>query len=82
MTVVSLDCLLVISDGLTVSQRFPKPSPLGLINLLEQLTELKEIFHLLDLQFIIQSFNSETARYKVWTKGKELACTPQEHHSP
>ena len=38
------------------------PSSLGLTNLLEQLTELRETFYLLDDQFIIKRYNSETAR--------------------
>ena len=37
---------------------------LGSINLLEQLTELRETFYLLDYQFIIKGCNSGTARWK------------------
>ena len=34
------------------------------INLLEQLTELRELLYLLNYQFIIKGDNSETARWK------------------
>ena len=37
---------------------------LDLINLLEQLTELRETFCILDYQFIIKGYNLETARWK------------------
>ena len=37
---------------------------LGLINLLQRLTELRETFYLLDDQFIIKGYNSGTARWK------------------
>ena len=37
---------------------------LGLINLLEWPTELRETFHLLDYQFIIKGYNPGTARWK------------------
>ena len=43
----------------------PKTPSSGLINLLEQLTELRETFYLLDHQFIIQGYNSGTARQKI-----------------
>ena len=37
---------------------------LGWINVLEQLTELREIFYLLDYQSIIKRYNSGRARWK------------------
>ena len=37
---------------------------LGLINVLEWLTELREAFYSLDHQFIINEYNSGTARWK------------------
>ena len=40
------------------------PSSLSLISLLEQLTELRETFYLLDHQFIIRGYNPGTARWK------------------
>ncbi|KAF0875920.1 FHR5 protein, partial [Crocuta crocuta] len=43
---------------------FLQPPSLGLINLLEQLTELRETFYLLDYGFIIKGYNSGTARWK------------------
>lgn len=39
-------------------------SSLGSIYLLEQLTKLREMFYLLDDQFIIRGYNSRTARKK------------------
>ena len=41
-----------------------KTPSLGLINLLEWLTELRETFYLLDHWFIIKGYNSGTARWK------------------
>ena len=61
--------------------------PTTSINLLEQLSELRETFYLLDYQFIIKAYNSRTARWKrhigqgVWGKGIELTCPLQVHHS-
>ena len=43
---------------------FNNPYPMGSINLLEQSTELKETFYLLDYQFIKKRHNSETSRWK------------------
>ena len=52
---------------------------LGLINLLEQLTELRETFYLLEYWFIMNEYNSGMARRKrcidkIWGKGVELPC--------
>ena len=40
--------------------------PLGLINLLEWLTELRETLYLLDYRFIIEGCDSGTTRWKRW----------------
>ena len=40
---------------------------MGLINVLERLTELRETFYLLDYWFIIEGYNSGTARWKRYT---------------
>ena len=42
----------------------PMTPSLGLFNLLEQLTELRETFYLLDYWLIIKGYNSGTARWK------------------
>ena len=53
---------------------------MSLTNLLEWLTELREIFCLLDYWFIIEGNNSETdtrdAYHKVW--GKDRASMPSQ----
>ena len=70
------------SGQLAIDQRFLGPPSLCLINLLEQLMELKEIFYLLDCQFIIVGYNS-TARWKRCTgQGTELLCPAQLLSSP
>lgn len=67
------------SDVSTTSQ--------GLINLLEQLTELKKTFYLLNHLFVIEVYNSETTIW-IWCvrQGMEKECgpsmCPQAHHSP
>lgn len=53
------------SDASHKSRSSPVPlnyPSLGLINLLKQLTELRETFFLLDYWFIIKGYNSETVR--------------------
>ena len=53
----------------------PTTLSLGLINFLEQLTELRETFHLLDYQFIIKGYSSGTTRGRQCTRqgmGKRL----------
>ena len=49
----------------------PKASSLGLISLLQLITEFSETFYLLDYQFIVRGYNSATARWKRW-EGKVL----------
>lgn len=73
---------------LVISQRFPWPTPsLGSINLVEQLTEIRKRFHLLDHCFIIKGHDSGRARWKRG-RGQSLgkACRPssplQAHGSP
>ena len=44
--------------------RVPGTNSLGSINLLEWVAELREIFYLLDDQFIIKEYNSGTGRWK------------------
>ena len=56
----------------------PTTPSLGSINLLEQLTELRETFYLLDYWFIIKGYNSGTARLKRCigqSKGKGLGVS-------
>ena len=60
------------------SEVFLTPS-LVLISVLEQVTELRETFYLLDHWFVIRGYNSGTARWErcigqVWGKGPELPC--------
>lgn len=60
---------------------------LGLINLLEWLTELGEAFYLLDPQFIMKAHTLGMARWmrcrgQVWRKGSKLPCPLQICHSP
>lgn len=43
-----------------MTQRFQPPPPWVQLNLLEQLTELRQIFYLLDYQFLIRGYNSRT----------------------
>ena len=52
------------SDPLAIGCGFIDPTPPGSINLLRQLTKLRETFCLLDHQFIIKGYNSGTARWK------------------
>lgn len=56
-----------------------------LINMLEQLTEIREILYLLDHWFILKGYNSGTvergAQGKVWEKGTELLYPLRERHS-
>lgn len=60
---------------------FPTTFSVGLINFLEHLTELREIVYLLDHQFIIKGYNSETGRWKGRAgsvgKGSKLSYSPQ-----
>ena len=56
------------SNQSTIDWRFQRFPSLGLINLLQQLTELREIFYLLDHWFIIKRYNSGKAR----SDGKEV----------
>lgn len=42
----------------------PRTASFGLVNLLEQLTELRETFYSLDYRFIMKGYNSRTARQK------------------
>ena len=51
---------------MAVSQRFQWPPSSSLINLLEQLTEPKETFSLVDHWFIMEGYNSGTSRWKRW----------------
>ena len=44
---------------------------MDLINVLEQPTEFRATFHLLDYWFIIKGYNSETARWKRY-KGQDM----------
>lgn len=46
----------------------PVTPSLGLINLLEQFTDLRKTFYLLDYWFIIKGYNSGTARWKRCTR--------------
>lgn len=51
-----------------------------MINLLEQHIELREIFYLLDNQFVIKGYNSETAKWEKYIrqsmgKGDENSMT-------
>ena len=53
---------------------------LGLVNLLQQLPELRETFYLLDYQFITKDIIQEQrdgrdAYSKVWEKGGDLPCS-------
>lgn len=63
----------------------PIASSLCLIIFLEELTELKETFHIPDHQFTIKWCNSGTARWKRWTghgmwKGYHFPKSPCAHH--
>lgn len=63
----------------------PKTPSLGLINLLEHLTELRETFYFWDCWFIIKGFRNssmEDELGKVQGKTKELPCPLQLCHSP
>ena len=60
---------------------------LGLINLLEWLTELRETFYLLCYQSTVKGYNLGTAGWKkaqgkVWGKARGLLCHLLEHNSP
>ena len=60
---------------------------LGLVNLLEQLIELRETLHLLDRQLIMKGWNSEQpdgreAEGDVCGKAEELLCPLCAHHWP
>ena len=55
--------LLPVLDWLATDQTFPWPS-LGLIHLLQQITEQRETFYLVDYQFTKKGYNSGTARWK------------------
>ena len=48
-------------------RRYKLEVPLGLINVLEQLTEFRAAFYLLDYWCITKGYNSETARWKRYT---------------
>ena len=48
--------------------RYKLEVPLGLTNVLEQLTEFRATFYLLNYWFIIKGYNSETARWKRYTR--------------
>ena len=65
---------------------FPTTASLGLINLLEQLTELRERFHLWDHRFTIKGYNSGRARSRRCIGrgrgGLGASCPLQAHHSP
>ena len=55
--------------------RVPGTNSLGSINLLEWVAELREIFYLLDDQFIIKEYNSGTGRWKrCLGQGMEKEC--------
>ena len=53
-----------ISDWLAIDHRLLRLPSLSSINLLEQLIELREIFYLLDYQFIIKGYNPGRPRWK------------------
>lgn len=58
---------------------------LGLIDLPEQLTKLRETIYLLDYWFLTKESNSGTVRYawgKAWAKGTALPCPLWVHCSP
>lgn len=58
------DAVTGVSEGQVINQRFQRHPSLGLINLLEQLTELRKTFYMLDYWFILKGFNSGTGRWK------------------
>lgn len=67
--------------------RVPTTPSLCSINLLEQLTELRESLYLLDHRFIIKDKtqkqqNGRNALGKVWGKGAEFPCSLGSHQSP
>ena len=43
----------------------------GLINLLEQFTELRELFHFLGYQLVVRGCNSGTVRWTRWARSRE-----------
>lgn len=53
-----------VSDQLTIDLEIPMTPMLGLINLLECLTQLREIFYLVDYKFITKGRNSGSATWK------------------
>ena len=61
---------------LTNRSEIPMSPSLGLINLLEELTELREMFYFLDHQCSIKGYNSRTAwGFRGSSHGKESACS-------
>lgn len=52
------------SDQPAIIQRFLWSSSLGLINLVERLTELRETHYLLDSRLMVKGYSSGTARWK------------------
>ena len=77
--VASLGCYLYFWSTDCKSEEPTAPS-LSSINLLEQFTELRETFYLLNHWFIMKRCKSGTARWerhKVWWKGGGLPCTLQ-----
>lgn len=60
-------------------------SSLGLINLLERLTELRETYYSLGYQFIVKGYNPGTDRWKGCIKqdmgkGHRASMNPQDLH--
>ena len=79
MLVASLNCYLHLWL-IGYLSKVSTTSPLGSINLLEQLTELQETFYLLDHHFFMKGCNSGTARWrdaqgKVREKGADFPCS-------
>lgn len=60
---------------------------MGLINFPERVTELTEIFCLVDHQFVVKDITQEQlgrkdTKHKVYRKVAKLPCPLQVHHSP
>ena len=60
---------------------------LGLTNLLQKLTELREMFYLPDYWFIMKAYNPGIARWKRYIgyrvrKGQEASMSLRARHSP
>ena len=66
----------------TIHPEVPTAPSLGLINLPEWLTELRETFYSLDRQWVIEAFNSGTARGKRGTGQGMWEGVQTFHYSP